>query len=111
MPKTEHRTAFPLFAVLVSCHRQRLRRNTVRSFAETVLALRPHRRPRAALRRLKRESNRFTTPSTTTAFSDSAVLAGLRREDLFLSLPGHSVVVVTGWFTVAGVLTAYLSTF
>ena len=29
----------------------------------------------------------------------------------FLSIPGHSVVVTIGWFTVAGVLTAYLSTF
>ena len=30
---------------------------------------------------------------------------------LFLSMPGHSVVVTIGWFTVSGVLTAYLSTF
>jgi len=29
----------------------------------------------------------------------------------FLSIPGHSVVVTVAWFTVAGVLTAYLSTF
>ena len=29
----------------------------------------------------------------------------------FLSIPGHSVVVTICWFTVAGVLTAYLSTF
>jgi MFS transporter, ACS family, tartrate transporter len=29
----------------------------------------------------------------------------------FLSIPGHSVVFTIGWFTVAGVLTAYLSTF
>jgi len=29
----------------------------------------------------------------------------------FLAIPGQSVVVTIGWFTVAGVLTAYLSTF
>jgi MFS transporter, ACS family, tartrate transporter len=29
----------------------------------------------------------------------------------FPSVPGHSVVFIIGWFTVAGVLTAYLSTF
>ena len=29
----------------------------------------------------------------------------------FLSVPGHSVVLTIAWFTIAGVLTAYLSTF
>ena len=29
----------------------------------------------------------------------------------FLSIPGHSIVVTIGWFTVAGLLIAYLSTF
>jgi len=29
----------------------------------------------------------------------------------FLSIPGHSVLITIGWFTIAGVLTAYLSTF